>query len=101
MRHKVELFGIFIITGFFFGYGIYWFESLDKIKIMPSVSAQELIERIRKYQFYGTWVDSSGLIKKSFPYMNSAKGRAWLDIQHANSYGGILFGKQVISGPSE
>ncbi len=90
MRHKGKLFVLFIVSSAVFGLGIFWIENLDKIKVVPSTQAKELLERIRRYQFYGNWEDASGGIANSFQSLQSKKGRAWLDVQKGNSYGGLL-----------
>jgi hypothetical protein len=49
MRHKSKLFGLFVVTLGIFGFGIYYIETLDKIKVSPTVSGKELLEKIKRY----------------------------------------------------
>lgn len=96
MRHKGELLLLFVLSTLLAGLGIYWIETMPKIRIQPSVFGRDIFERVRMYQFYGSWVDPLGDIKESFPSIVNTKGRAWMDIQHSQNPGQILLGKEPL-----
>lgn len=49
MRHKAELLLLFVLSTLLAGLGIYWIETMPKIRIQPSAFGRDIFERIRMY----------------------------------------------------